>query len=285
MNRNLDIGLVRAFALIAETGSMTRAADMLGLSQGAVSQRIKRLEDVFHCSLFTRGNRGLSLSRDGQRLLPACHRLLQANDALVTEVLPQSVSGTVRFGIPFDLVPLYLPLALRGFSHTCPSVEVLVTTAASPELRDMFARGEIDLALLEEPVDRITGECLSVEPLHWIAGAEGSAGYQRPLPLSIVSETCAFRPAMIESLRAAAIEWRPVQENGSIDATMAVVRAGLAISTALRAAVPSDLSILGPESGLPDLPAYSISLFAGRAGEMPAVAELARHVRECVRPQ
>jgi len=285
MNTNLDIGLVRAFALIAETGSMTRAAELLGVSQGAVSQRIRRLEDLLRCTLFTRGKRSLSLSPQGQRLLPACHRLLQANDAVVAEVLPQAISGKVRFGVPFDLVPLYLPLALRGFSQTCPSVEVEVVTAASPELREMYMQREIDLALLEEPVAGITGECLTVEPLHWIAGPEGHAGFRRPLPLSIISETCAFRPAMIESLRKADIAWRPVQDNGSIDATMAVVRAGLAVSTSLRAAVPEGISILGPESGLPDLPGYSISLFAGRTGESPAVAELARHVREAVRTQ
>ncbi|MDF1734704.1 MAG: LysR family transcriptional regulator [Minwuia sp.] len=283
MNTNLDIGLVRAFALIAETGSMTRAAELLGVSQGAVSQRIQRLEELLRCTLFTRGKRSLSLSPQGQRLLPACHRLLQANDAVISEILPQAVTGKVRFGVPFDLVPLYLPLALRGFSVTCPSVEVEVVTAASPELKRMFTRREVDLALLEEPVERISGECLSVESLHWIAGPEGNAGFQRPLPLSIISETCAFRPAMIGSLQAAGIDWRPVQENGSIDATMAVVRAGLAVSTSLRAAVPADIMILGPESGLPDLPRYAISLFAGRTGESPAVAELARHVRDAVR--
>ncbi len=53
MVRNIDIGLLRAFATVVETGSVTEAAGALSLTQAAVSQQIKRLEDLFGTAVFS----------------------------------------------------------------------------------------------------------------------------------------------------------------------------------------------------------------------------------------
>ena len=60
MARNLDVSLVRTFVAVAERASMTAAANALHLTQGAVSQQVKRLEDALGRSLFERDRRGLS---------------------------------------------------------------------------------------------------------------------------------------------------------------------------------------------------------------------------------
>ena len=54
MSRNIDVGLLRAFVAVAETGSVTRAAHLLNLTQAAVSQQFKRLEELFGVELFDR---------------------------------------------------------------------------------------------------------------------------------------------------------------------------------------------------------------------------------------
>ena len=69
MNSNLDTALIRSFVTVAETSSMTAAANALHLTQGAVSQQIKRLENAFGCALFERDRRGLTLTNAGERLL------------------------------------------------------------------------------------------------------------------------------------------------------------------------------------------------------------------------
>ena len=65
MIRNLDTALVRTFVTVADKASMTAAANALHLTQGAVSQQVKRLEETLGCSLFERDRRGLRLTRSG----------------------------------------------------------------------------------------------------------------------------------------------------------------------------------------------------------------------------
>jgi DNA-binding transcriptional LysR family regulator len=67
MSRNLDLDLVRTFVAVADSGSMTVAANLLHMTQGAVSQQVKRLEDVLDCLLFVRKTRRLELSRQGEQ--------------------------------------------------------------------------------------------------------------------------------------------------------------------------------------------------------------------------
>ena len=67
MARNIDTALLRAFVGVAETGGMTAAANLLNLTQAAVSQQIKRLEEAFGGELFERDRRGLRLTGAGER--------------------------------------------------------------------------------------------------------------------------------------------------------------------------------------------------------------------------
>jgi DNA-binding transcriptional LysR family regulator len=62
MPHNIDTALLRAFLAVAETGGMTSAARLLNLTQAAVSQQVKRLEDAFGRQLFERDRRGLRLT-------------------------------------------------------------------------------------------------------------------------------------------------------------------------------------------------------------------------------
>ncbi|MEI9898843.1 MAG: LysR family transcriptional regulator [Hyphomicrobium sp.] len=76
MSRNIDVALLRAFVAVVETGSVTRAAHLLSLTQAAVSQQLKRLEELFGVALFDRSNRALRTSADGERLLPHAQAML-----------------------------------------------------------------------------------------------------------------------------------------------------------------------------------------------------------------
>ncbi|WP_299619124.1 LysR substrate-binding domain-containing protein [Pelagibius sp.] len=279
MSRNLDIGLARAFLAVADSGNMTTAAARLNLTQGAVSQQIKRLEEAFQCMLFDRTRRGLTLTRSGEALLGPAKRLLDLNDEIWREMTAPAIRGTVRLGMPVDLIAPFLPPVLEGFVEANPQIEVSLVSATSPELLRRLGGGDIDLALVEEPLGRSAGECLCVERLLWIGARNGRALGKRPLPLSIVSEDCAFRPAIFEALRKKRMAWRTVFENGTIEATLTTVRADLAVTALLASTIPSDLEVLGRDSGLPELPSFAINLHR-RPEPSPAALEVARHLRD-----
>jgi DNA-binding transcriptional LysR family regulator len=279
--QNLDIHLVRTFVAVAHHGSMTVAANSLHLTQGAVSQQIKRLEESLACSLFEREGRRLELTQVGERFLGKAKRLLGVNDEIWADMTTRPLQGPLRLGIPYDLVGTYFPPIFKEFAEACPLVEVSLMCGTSPELSKALANGSLDLAVIEAAADDATGECLRVERLVWVGAHGGIAHLKRPLPISIVAESCAFRPAVLEALRENNLEWRTVFESGNIEATTATVRSDLGVTAWLASTVPSDLDILGPESGLPGLPNFAISLHVASNGGH-AAREFAHYVRDRV---
>ncbi len=278
MVRNLDIALLRAFVTVADHGSMTAASRALHLTQGAISQQVARLETLSG-PLFVREHRNLLLTADGERLLAQARRLLAAHDALLTDMTAGAMEGAVRIGAPQDLVGSCLAPILKGYAHAHPQVTLSLVCAASPELRKSLRQGEIDVALIEAPVGPSRGECVAVDRLVWVGAKGGSAHLRTPLPVSMVDRTCAFRPTVLDALRACDRAWRTVFENGSIDATAATVRSDLAVTVWLASTVPADLDILPADCGLPALPNFAINLHLPRGQHTPAAAELARHLR------
>ena len=278
MARNLDLALLRTFVAVADRASMTAAANILHLTQGAVSQQVRRLEDLFGAALFERDRRGLRLTPPGERLLGKARHLVGLNDDLWADMAGTAVEGTVRLGGPYDLVGSCLAPILKTYADACPQVEVSLACASSPDLAAALARGDVDLALIEEPLGPSDGECLCVERLVWVGARGGRAYLKQPLPVSMVADTCAFRPAVLDALRGDGRGWRTVFESGSIEATTATVRADLAVTAWLAFTVPGDLQVLPAEAGLPGLPPFAVNLHLPRDAR-PAAAELARHIR------
>ena len=101
MTRNLDLDLLRTFVTVADSGSMTVAANLRHMTQGAVSQQVKRLEDLLDCLLFVRKTRKLELSRQGEQFLVKARQLLRLNDEIWADMTGQSLRGSLRVGVPY----------------------------------------------------------------------------------------------------------------------------------------------------------------------------------------
>jgi DNA-binding transcriptional LysR family regulator len=279
MLRNLDLDLIRTFVTVADSGSMTVAANLLHMTQGAVSQQVKRLEDLLGCLLFVRKTRKLELSRQGEQFLVKARQLLRLNDEIWVDMTGESLRGSLRVGVPYDLVSPLAP-AMKMFAEVHPHVEISLVCAASPELGEAVDTGRVDVSLVEYVASEAEGEVVRIEPLVWVKGRGSDAWQKRPLPLSMVDERCAFRPVVLGALADKDIAWRTVFESGNIEATAATVRAGLAITTWLASTVPADLKTLAPHAaGLPALPPFAICLRLP-ATVPPAALEFARCVRE-----
>jgi DNA-binding transcriptional LysR family regulator len=281
MSRNLDIALLRTFVAVADHSSMTAAGNALHLTQSAVSQQIARLEDLTG-RLFLRERRTLRLSTAGERLLPNARRLISLNDEIWSSVTDSAIDGRVRLGAPYDLVGAWLTPILKAYAEQNPLVEVALVCLSSPELLAATESGLVDLALVEEPVSAFGGERLLVDRLVWVGARGGSAHLKTPLPVSLVAETCAFRPAVLHTLSERSLSWRTMFESGSIDATRATVRADLAVTAWLESTVPADLNILHPDERLPELPSFAINLHRCAANTTRACTELAQSIRRGV---
>jgi DNA-binding transcriptional LysR family regulator len=282
MSRNLDIALLRTFVAVADHCGMTAAGNALNLTQSAVSQQIARLEDLTG-KLFQRDRRALRLSGTGERLLSKARRIISLNDELWTDISGQTIEGRVRLGAPYDLVGTWLTPILRDYAERNPRVDVALVCQSSPELVAATESGHVDIAIVEEHVGKTgDGERLAVDRLVWVGARAGNAHLKSPIPVSLVAETCAFRPAVLEALWNRNLEWRTMFESGSIDATCATVRTDLAITAWLESTVPSDLNILRDDERLPALPDFAINLYQSSGSPSHAAAELAKSIRHGV---
>jgi DNA-binding transcriptional LysR family regulator len=280
MPHNIDTSLLRAFVAAAETGGMTSAARLVNLTQAAVSQQVKRLEERFGRQLFERDRRGLRLTPSGERLLVRARRLLALNDEVWALMTAPDFTGEVRLGVPHDVVGPYMPPVLKSFDQAWPGVRVSLDCRTSVNLLRALEHGEVDLILTTERGCAPHGEALLPDPLVWVGARDGRAYKRNPLPVSIGGEDCAFRPFAIEALNHAGRDWRPVCEISNLLAECAAVEADLAVVPLLASTVPDTLKVLGSGDGLPPLPTFHINLYLPKVGASDIAVELARHIRE-----
>lgn len=214
--RDIDIGLLRAFIAVAETGRMTTAAKIVNLSQGAVSQQIKRLEQLFDGPLFERRADAARLTRAGERLMGAAYRMVALNDEVVNLMRRSDFSGEVRLGVPHDIVGILLPPILRSFRQAHPSVLVTLVSDTTSTLRSALRNGSVDLALMTESERGSRGQWLLSDRLVWVGANGGEAWLRRPLSVALGQESCGFRAS-------ASMPWTRRASNGGPSARSAVL--------------------------------------------------------------
>ncbi len=278
--RNIDVALARAFVATAETGSMTSAAALLNVTQGAVSQQIKRLEDLLQKQLFERDGRSLSLTATGDRLLLHARRLIALNDEIWGLMSAPDFEGTVRLGVPRDIIRPFMPPILRGFNEAWPKVRTELVCRSSPKLKQQLQSGKIDLALTTETDTPSGAERLLTDDLVWIGGKGGRARFSDPVPVAVTEMSCTFRAAMIDALEREGRDWRLVGPVGNNDALLATLEADLAVASLLYHTVPNQVDVLGPEHGLPALVPFHINLYCRTSETNPVATELAEHIRD-----
>ena len=110
---DIDVSLLRSFVAVAETCRMTTAAKVVNRSQGAVSQQIKRLEDLFRTPLFERNAAAVRLTRSGERLMVAAHRIIALNDEVTSQMWAVEFAGKVRLGVVSFLESDHTLFAIR----------------------------------------------------------------------------------------------------------------------------------------------------------------------------
>jgi DNA-binding transcriptional LysR family regulator len=249
---DLDLDLLRCFVLVAEARGFTAAGESLGLTQSAVSLRIKRLEEIVRRKLFRRTSRAVALTRDGEMLLGYARRLLALNDEAVRRLAAPPVEGRLRLGVADHFVPRSLAPILARFARTYPEVRLEVEVGRSHELRAKQAEGGLDLVLGKRRDGETTGVPIWTETVVWAAAPDWTAPADRPLPLALLPEGCLFRERALAALARAGLPYELVFTCDSLLGLAAAAQAGFALTVLGRSGLPPGLV------EVPDLPALGV---------------------------
>ncbi|MFM0523069.1 MULTISPECIES: LysR family transcriptional regulator [Caballeronia] len=279
LSLSLEIELLRSFAVIAEVRALSRAAERIGRTQSALSQQMKRLEDIVDQPLFQRTGRGVVLTNPGERLLVHAQRILRLHDEAMADLCGKGLSGSIRFGCPDDYAAVFLPSLLRQFSSQHPHALVEVVCGPTPRLAEQLKKRALDLAMLSLPEDSPGDDVIRREQLVWIGCPGMDSAHYDPLPLALSDPDTLDHIAACEALQHAGKAYRIAYASSSLAGLTALVRSGQAFAVITQTAVPADLCVLNADPGLPALPGVGISLKFARERPSLLTAAFAEHIR------
>ena len=257
---NLDLDLVRTFAIIADLGSFTLAASRLGRQQSTISLQVQRLEETLGVKILVRTPRSVALTSEGETFLRSARRILDLNDEIISRAQEPEMHGVVRLGTPEDFATRHLPDVLSRFAQAYPAVSLEVTCDLTLNLLERFNSGDFDLALIKrERSLEVSGVRVWREPLVWVTGHRDFWVGSGPLPLVVSPSPCVYRRRAIDALDRAHREWRITYTCGSLAGSLAAVKAGLGITVLPKGMVPSDLRVIAGKP-LPSLRDTEIAL-------------------------
>jgi DNA-binding transcriptional LysR family regulator len=152
----MQIDHFKVFCDLAETQSFSKTAALNGVTQSAVSQRVRQMEERFGATLIERGRRNFALTPEGIAMLEASREILAIYNDLGTRLhtIRNEVSGTLRVASIFSIGLHELPPLLKAYRARHPDVHVQIGFRRSQQVYQEVLNGEVDAGLVAYPAKR-----------------------------------------------------------------------------------------------------------------------------------
>ena len=149
----MQVDNFKIFVDLVETQSFSRAAELNGITQAAVSQMVRAMERHFNALLLDRSQKQFQLSREGMRVYDAAKKVLQQYEKLLSELLEMKkvISGTIRISTIYSIGLYELPPYIKKFRHDYPSVDVRVEYRRSNLVYKDILHNSADFGLVAFP--------------------------------------------------------------------------------------------------------------------------------------
>ena len=284
----LDVESLRAFRELVAADGFTAAADRLGVTQSAVSHKIRRLEERLGLDLVRRDGQTIVLTIDGRELLDHAEAIVDAHDRAVDSLQRSTVSGTVRLGCNEEVAATQLAEVASRFRRTHPDVALEIRVRDSAVIRRWFDEGDIDVALIQvldtDDALRDGDEVWRRDELVVVQAIGADFGGADEVSLISFGPDCLYEPWFASAMADAGLRWRTVMECPSIQGVQAAVEAGLGVAVLN---TPHVTEAMRPYEPLDDhtLPSVAFVLRAAvRAGADDAIDALRTHLAGALEP-
>jgi len=290
----MELRQLEYFAAVARHRHFTRAAEESYVTQSALSQQVRRLEEELGLLLLRRTPHGVELTPAGEELAARAEAILAtvAEARAAMDGHAGVERGVARIAATAADAPR-LPEALAAFHRSHPGIQIALRQGSAAEAVDLLRRGAVDVAvagLRDEHARAGSGldaTALADEPLRVIGAVDepllerGSLAIEdlRGAPLILAERQTALRDVVVAACVEAGFSPVPLFEVGDPAAVRFLAHAGLGV-----AAVPASwLELPGPEVGVASLaepaPRHRVALLLPADGATPAGRMLAEHVR------
>lgn len=276
---HLDSDLLRTFVVVADCGNFTKAGEIIGRSQSAISVQIRRLEQMAGAPMFQRGRQGVRLTAEGVSLLGNARRIVSILDETESLLRTSSVEGPIRIGIPEEYGHAVLSTALGAFSRRHPSVQISVRYTHSAIQKTALETGELDLAVVFEWEGPPQGEVLMPDPTVWVTSDLNSPHEFRPLPIALYNTVGWCRWFAMGSLERSGIDYRVAYITDTHGGLRLAVTSGLAVAPVSRSNIPRGCRELTASEGFGEIDASNLVLMRNPKSASPAIDGLADAIR------
>ncbi|WP_338556369.1 LysR family transcriptional regulator [Paenibacillus sp. KS-LC4] len=245
--------LYKVFYWAAKTGSLTKAANALYLTQPSVSHAIKQLENSFGITLFYRNSKGVALTQEGTIL----YSYIEQSQILISlaeekmAALKNLESGELRIGGSDSLFKHYLLPYLENFHYMYPEIRLHLNHGTTPEVISFLKEGKIDLGVVRMPiVDSQLEVRESIQLKDCFVAGERYAELKNDIltleqllqhPVILFSRNSRARMAITELFQSYGYVLKPEIEVGSVDLLIEFARRGLGISYVTREFISKEL--------------------------------------------
>jgi DNA-binding transcriptional LysR family regulator len=252
----LNLHLLRLFVTVVRAGTFSRAADVLHISQPAISKGVREFELQVGCRLLDRTPRGVRPTAEGQALVRHAEKLFAVERAAEDELLSLRALdiGSLRIGASTTIATYIIAEYLGIFHRRYPGIDLRLVSANTREVADSMAAHDIEVALVEGPVEdsgliseawRTDVMGLIVSPFHPLARSEHAVdcGVLADEILIVREPGSGSREIVTQTLRAHGVKPRRTLEIGSTEAIKRVVAAGIGVSIVSTATIDDELRL------------------------------------------
>ena len=263
---NLPTNLLRTFVTVVEVEGFTKAANILGRTQPAISLQVQRLEQLVGHKLILRVGKDVSLTEQGESLAVYARQILQLNDIAIAHFEPRNKGETLRVGLPLDYAVNLLQAKLTELIKNNPDFSIEIRCDLSRNLIELLRKNEIDIAvaLFEGNDQQFLFQNWTEKPT-WVGAKNFTPPLNLEIPLVVHPHGCVYRDRMTTALKLAGLRWRIAFSSPGISALQRAVCDGLGFSCLTEPTLRKGMASLSVVDGLPSLEPLHIGLFARQA--------------------
>lgn len=238
----MEIRNLITFIQVAELGSFTKAAKVLGYSQSTVSFQIKQLEDELGCLLIERINHTINLTHKGREVLDFAHRISRMTDEFNQSLYSErSLTGCVHIVTPDSVCEDMIKSNYVDFHNKYPGISLKFTTADTEDMFRMLDHNEADIMLTLDNHIYQNNYVIAKEEfvnMHFVTGKNSEYATDKALsikdiadkPFILTEKGMGYRRAFDEEMARQSIEIQPVLEIGRTDLITEILCGGVGIS-------------------------------------------------------